>query len=110
MARSSGALTADWVHALLTNDVFTRRRERAGRGAPGEDRVRALLSALGRHHGRLSPAALAVAAEVPAGRLDGLLAALRPLTNVDGYPILTVDRYAELVELRISDLRRQLPI
>jgi hypothetical protein len=99
-----------WVHALLASEVFTRGRERAGRGAPSEDRVRALLSALGRHDGRLSPAALAVAAEVPAGRLDGLLAALRPLINVDGYPILTVDRDAELVELRIADLRRQFGI
>ena len=100
----------DWVHALLASEVFTRSRERAGRGAPSEERVRALLSALGRHDGRLSPAALAVAAEVPVGRLDGLLAALRPLINVDGYPILTVDRDAELVELRIADLRRQFGI
>jgi hypothetical protein len=100
----------DWVRALVASEVFARGRDRAGRGAPSEDRVRALLSALGRHDGRLSPAALSVAAGVPAGRLDGLLAALRPLLNVDGYPILTVDRDAELVELRIADLRRQFGI
>lgn len=99
-----------WVQLLLVNDVFRQRRERAGRGAPSEDRVRALLSALGRHDGRLSPAALAAAAGVPAGRLDGLLAALRPLINLDGYPILTLDRDAELVELRIADLLRQFAI
>jgi hypothetical protein len=99
-----------WLGALLRDDQFSLRRERAGRGAPGEDRIRALLSALARHDGRLSPPALAVAAGVPAGRLDGLLAALRPLVNIDGYPILTVDRDAELVELRIADLRRQFGI
>jgi PglZ domain len=100
----------EWVGALLGHDQFRLRRKRAGRGAPGDERIRALLSALARHDGRLSPAALAVAAGVPAGRLDGLLAALRPLVNIDGYPILTVDRDAELVELRIADLRRQLGI
>lgn len=100
----------EWLSALLSDSGFTKSRERAGRGAPSEERIHALLAALGRHDGRLSPGALAVAAGVPAGRLDGLLAAMRPLLNVDGYPILTVDRDADLVELRIADLRRQFAI
>jgi hypothetical protein len=81
--------------------------ERAGRGALPRERARALLVALAQHDGRLATASLASAAGVPHSRLEGVLSALRPLVNVDGYLILTVDPAADLVELRIDDLRRQ---
>lgn len=96
-----------WVDALLSHQEFVGARERLGRGALNDERARALLVALARHDGRLTTAALAASSGVPRARLDGALSALRPLLNIDGYPILTVDGAADLVELRINDLRQQ---
>lgn len=104
---ASPAPTPAWVDALLVHPDFRQARERAGRGALADDRTQALLVALARHDGRLSSAALSSASGVPQARLDGALSALRPMLNVDGYPILSVDTGADLVELKISDLRRQ---
>lgn len=99
-----------WVDALLSHPGFKQSRERGGRGTLADERARALLVALAAHDGRLSVASLAAAAAVPRSRLEGALALLSPLLNVDGYPILTVDPSADLVELRIADLRRQFEV
>lgn len=96
-----------WIDGLLAHSTFVQASERAGRGALPRERARALLVALAQHDGRLATASLASAAGVPHSRLEGVLSALRPLVNVDGYLILTVDPAADLVELRIDDLRRQ---
>ena len=40
-------------------------------------------------------------------RLDGLIARMQRILNVDGYEILTLDRNENRVELNIAKLKRQ---
>ena len=55
----------------------------------------------------MTPAAFARAAELPMARLDGLIARMQRLLNVDGYEILTLDRHENRVELNVGKLKRQ---
>jgi hypothetical protein len=43
---------------------------------------------------------------VPPIRVDGLLASLQRILNVDGYPVLTID-YSQTVRLNLTLLREQ---
>jgi hypothetical protein len=72
-----------------------------------DDRVRVVLGVLGRHGGRLTLGALAAEAAIPPARLTGTIAALRPLLNLDGYGVLTVDEDADAVSLDVDLLREQ---
>jgi hypothetical protein len=53
------------------------------------------------------PATLAHRAACPLARLDGLVAKLQRVLNVDGYEVLRLDRRSDLVELNVDLLRRQ---
>ena len=55
----------------------------------------------------MTPAAFAKAADVPTARLDGLIARMQRVLNVDGYEILTLDRNENRVELNVAKLKRQ---
>jgi hypothetical protein len=55
----------------------------------------------------MTPAAFALAAEIPAARLDGLVARIQRLLNLDGYEILTLNRSENKIELNLARLRRQ---
>ena len=47
---------------------------------------------------------------MPAARLDGLIARMQRLLNVDGYEILTLNRTENRVELNVSKLKRQFDV
>jgi hypothetical protein len=55
----------------------------------------------------MTPTALARAVGQPALRIDGFVAKLQRLLNVDGYDVLRLDRQRDLVELEDALLRRQ---
>jgi hypothetical protein len=55
----------------------------------------------------MTPAALAHRADYPPARLDGLVAKLQRLLNMDGYEVLRLDRRSDAVELNADLLRRQ---
>ena len=55
----------------------------------------------------MTPAAFSNAADIPAARLDGLIARIQRLLNVDGYEILTLSRSENQIELNVAKLKRQ---
>ena len=55
----------------------------------------------------MTPAAFSNAADIPAARLDGLIARIQRLLNVDGYEILTLNRNENKIELNVARLKRQ---
>jgi hypothetical protein len=69
--------------------------------------VRAAPGSLDRQGGILTPAALAQALAIPPLRLDGLIAKLQRLLNLDGYEVLRHDRQRDVVELDLAKLKRQ---
>jgi hypothetical protein len=96
-----------WLDPLFASPVYTAQRRLAGRVAPPDDRVRLVLEMLDQRGGKLTRAALAHKLDQPHVRVNGLIAAMRRLLNVEGYPILSVDEPSDTVELNRELLRVQ---
>ena len=96
---STTASPADWIDHLLGSPVFAAQRRMAGRRAPDDTLVRAVLKALEAHGGSLARRLLVQMLGKPEFRLHGLLAGLQRLLNVDGYQVLVVDDLAGTVAL-----------
>ena len=71
--------------------MFARQVAVAGRSAPVAEQIRRFLLALDERGGTILRQALAQKLGEPELRIPGLIAALRRILNVDGYPVLSVD-------------------
>jgi hypothetical protein len=96
-----------WAGRLLASAVWKAQKQLVMKHLPDDATVLRVLGALDRHGGTLTFAALAQQADVLPLRLDGLLAKLQRLLNVDGYEALQVDRTQNRVGLDVPLLRRQ---
>ena len=99
-----------WIGALLASDRFALQRKRAGRTAPPEAELVALLRALEARGGTLTRAALAQGLNKPVTLLSGFLAGARRVLNVDGYDVLSVDEAADRVSINTALLSTQFEI
>jgi hypothetical protein len=96
-----------WIDDLFASATYIAQRGLAGRGAPDDLVVRALISALAARGGRLSRTALAQALQQPAFRTAGLVNAARRVLNVDQAQVLSIDTTADEVVLDVRLLRLQ---
>lgn len=96
-----------WIARLFASPVYKAQKELVRRHAPEDEVVRQALAVLEGGGGLMTPAAFSQAADIPAARLDGLVARMQRLLNVDGYEILTLSRSENRIELNVSRLRRQ---
>ncbi len=101
------APTKGWIGRLLASEAYRNQKELIRRHAPEDDVVRRCLEALDASGGMTTPTAFSKFADVPAARLDGLIARIQRLLNVDGYEILTLSRAENRIELNIGKLKRQ---
>lgn len=98
---------ATWIDQLLASAVFGDMKARAGRVAIGDDQLRTLLRVLDGAGGQAMVGALVKALELPAIRVNGFLAGAQKLLNVDGYPVLSIDRTTKTVRLNVDSLKVQ---
>jgi hypothetical protein len=98
---------AGWIDRLFASPVYKNQKEQIRRHAPEDDVVRRALIVLEGSGGLMTPAAFSNAAEIPAARLDGLVARIQRLLNVDGYDVMTLNRSENKIELNVARLRRQ---
>jgi hypothetical protein len=96
-----------WIERLFASAAYKDQKELVRRYAPEDTLVRRCIQALDASGGMMTPAAFSKAADVPAGRLDGLVARIQRLLNVDGYEILTMSRTENRIELNVLKLKRQ---
>jgi len=96
-----------WIEHLFASAAYKDQKEQVRRHAPEDTLVRRCIQALEASGGMMTPAAFSKAADVPAGRLDGLVARIQRLLNVDGYEILTMSRTENRIELNVLKLKRQ---
>jgi len=80
-----------WIEQLLNSPAFVHQLKQAGRAAPAVERIRGVLAALDERGGTVLRQALAQKLGESELRMPGLVAALRRILNVDGYPVLSVD-------------------
>ena len=115
-AEAQGAASAGkpgdtaWIDALLGSPTYERVKGRGGRVSITEEQLRRLLGLLARGGGQQMTDPLAKGLGIPAIRLPGFLAGVQKLLNVDGYPVLSVDRASKTVKLDIPSLRVQFEI
>jgi hypothetical protein len=99
-----------WIASLLASTTYIAQRGLAGRGAPDDQVVGALVAALAELGGRLSRTALAQALQLPTFRAAGLVNAARRVLNVDQAQVLSIDATADEVVLDVRLLRLQFEI
>lgn len=96
-----------WIDRLLSSQAYKDQKDFVRRHAPEDELIQRCLAALDSQGGIMTPAAFSKAADVAAGRLDGLIARIQRLLNVDGYEILTLSRAENKIELNVTKLKRQ---
>ena len=101
------AKVGEWIDRLFSSQVYKNQKEQIRRHAPEDEVVRRSLIVLEGSGGIMTPAAFSNAADIPAARLDGLVARIQRLLNVDGYEILALNRNENKIELNVARLRRQ---
>jgi hypothetical protein len=106
-APATPAPEAQWISRLLASPLFEQQKKLAGRSAPADDLLRAILRTLDQRGGRMTSAAMSRAMSFPAVRLRGLLAVTQRLLNIDGFSVLTRDEASDTVELNRELLKRQ---
>ncbi|MDX8483147.1 BREX-2 system phosphatase PglZ [Mesorhizobium sp. VK24D] len=77
-----------WLDDLFASETFSAQRRLAGRGAPQDDQVRGLISALAARGGRMTRVGLSQALGMPAFRIAGLISAARRVLNLDQAQVL----------------------
>jgi hypothetical protein len=95
------------VDQLLASPVFQAQKRLVARMGIPDERIRQCLLALDERGGKLTRSALARLVGMPLARMAGLIAALRRLLNVEGYPVLTLDEDSDTVTLNRALLDRQ---
>ena len=96
-----------WLDRLFASTGYKDQKDFVRRHAPEDEIVRRCLEALDACGGIMTPPAFSKAADIPAARLDGLIARIQRLLNVDGYEILTFSRSENRIELNVPKLKRQ---
>lgn len=96
-----------WIGRLLASPVYATQKDLVRRHAPDDAVVQRILTVLEANGGLMTPAAFASAADIPMARLDGLVARVQRLLNVDGYEILSFRRSENKIELNGPKLIRQ---
>ena len=90
VAAPPSAPSGDWIDQLLAAPAFVANRQRVPR-SPSDERIRATLTAIHRHGGRIPINALAQRLGEPADTLQLALRPLQRLLNVDGTTVLSSD-------------------
>lgn len=96
-----------WIDNLLSSELYQEQYRRAGRNPPNPETIKKVLQALNERQGTLLRSVLAQHSGEPEIRLNGLLAMMRRILNVEGYPVLSVDDASGTVRLNIELLRTQ---
>lgn len=92
---------------LVSSATFKARRSIAGRHPIDDLLVATIVRTLVTGGGRAHRDTLAVNAGIPSATMSGLLAALRRMLNVDGYPVIETDADGITVVLNTELLREQ---
>lgn len=104
---AEASANAGWIDLLLASPTWKNQAQAAGRLQVDLARVRAALAALDERGGRMTRSALAHRLELPSVRVNGFVAALRRVLNVDGYDVLEVDEASDTLVINRELLRKQ---
>jgi hypothetical protein len=98
----------DWIGALMISDVFIEQMETFA-GRMKMEQVEECLRALAERNLVLLKSAFAQKLKISGLRVDGIIASLQRILNVEGYAVLSVDS-SQTVRLNLQLLREQFEI
>nr|MDT0250548.1 BREX-2 system phosphatase PglZ [Endozoicomonas sp.] len=98
---------SDWKSLLFESPVYVQARSRSGRTSIKDEQLLKLLQLLEVNGSQLMMGALVQSLGIPKLRMRGFLAGAQKLLNVDGYPVLSIDRTSDTVKLNIESLKTQ---
>ncbi|HTO02348.1 MAG TPA: BREX-2 system phosphatase PglZ, partial [Opitutus sp.] len=104
------AQATEWIEQLLNGEIYAAQCSHAARGAPDRKLVATFLEALSTRGGTMPREALAERLGQPLLRLNGVVANLARVFNVDGFDIVTLDTTSGRVVLDVSLLKKQFAI
>jgi len=99
--------TSDWIEALLDGEIYEEQCKLAARGAHDRKRASQFLESLASRGGTIQREALAERLGLPLFRLNGIVADLARIFNVDGYDVVTLDTFSGTVKLDFKILKKQ---
>ena len=100
----------EWIEHVLASPVYQQQAALAGRIALSPDLLRAILGALQDRGDRILKSVLAQRIGQPEFRVPGVIAGLRRVMNVDGYPVITFEEASGTVCLNRQLLKTQFEI
>ena len=95
------------LEILIKSDVYAQQLQTAGRTNIKEAQVKAFIMLMVNSQGQAMESVVCKELSIPKIRLRGFLAGLKKTLNVDGYPIVSVNREAQTISLNIQDLKKQ---
>ena len=101
------APSRSWIDELQQSAVYSRQLKLSGRSAPSAELTKRFLAALDERAGTMLKSALAQRLEQPEFRMQGIIASMRRLLNVDGYDVLAADESSGSVKLNKELMRVQ---
>jgi hypothetical protein len=104
---ASQNLAPPWVDSLFASPIYKSQRALAGRAAPQDVQMRALLGALDRFQGRAPRSAVLSALTLPEIRVRGVLAGARRVLNVEGFAVLKEEEATGTLMMNLELLRVQ---
>lgn len=105
--KSEPSVANEWIDQLLNSPMYEGMKSRARRVSISDDQLRQLLEHLMTRGGQAMIPSIAQQLGVPEIRMNGFLAGVQRVLNVDGYLVLAVDRSTRTVKLNIETLRTQ---
>ena len=102
-------LVEPWLADLLASPIYREQRSRAERLGLTDEMVGAALTALAQRGGRMPLGGLAHRLCMSLPRVQGLVAALQRVLNVEGFPVLALDPGSETAILDRALLATQFP-
>jgi hypothetical protein len=97
----------DWIELLLDGEIYAEQSKLAVRGVQERIRVTLFLESLSSRGGTMPREALAERLGLPLMRLNGLVADLARIFNVDGYDVVNLDVASGTVALNVALLKKQ---
>jgi hypothetical protein len=94
-----------WVDALLVSDVFAEQMATFA-GRMRKEQVEEYLRVLAERNLVLLKSAFAQKLDISTLRIDGIVASLQRILNIEGYPVLSVDS-SQTIRLNLNLLREQ---
>lgn len=97
----------DWVASFMGSSVLAQQKAKLGRVPISDKQLGQLVQILSQSGGHASLTQLAQDLKLPRIRLGGFLSGVRRLLNLDGYPVLSIDRDSGAVIMNIELLKTQ---